>query len=111
MDAKLLQAVKSTNPVEKLQNLLKDDPSIVKQLKGKETITDKLMSAMVVHGGPDSFRVMLNLIPKFAWKLNSQEQSSLHVASEGGHVEVVKEILRKDAPCSIHDRYGMILSM
>ncbi|XAR63286.1 hypothetical protein NMG60_11023173 [Bertholletia excelsa] len=94
MDSRLLQAC-WTGDVEKLQILVRDNPSILisASLEGGESPLHIACKA----GHFEFVKEVIKLRRQFAEELNQDGLSPLHIASGTGHKEIVKEILRLDS--------------
>ncbi|GFP91020.1 ankyrin repeat-containing protein at3g12360 [Phtheirospermum japonicum] len=91
MDRGLIEAAKYGN-VEKLHNLIKYDPLL---LRAANLADGDNPLHMACNGGHVEFvKQILNLTPVFAQELNRDGFSPLHIASASGDLEIVKELLK-----------------
>ncbi|XP_022856317.1 ankyrin repeat-containing protein BDA1-like [Olea europaea var. sylvestris] len=93
MDRRLIEAAHKGD-VHQLQNLIKDDPFLMKAvaLSSGET----LLHIACMAGNLSFAKEVLNLSKEFARELSHDGFSPLHIAAANGDIEIVKEILRTD---------------
>ncbi|KAK4416080.1 hypothetical protein Salat_2715400 [Sesamum alatum] len=88
---RLIEAARKGD-VNKLHNLLKDEPFLLWAVALADGETPLHIAC---DGGHVNFvKDVLNLSPELALELNQDGFSPLHIVSANGHVEIVREILR-----------------
>ncbi|GFP91019.1 ankyrin repeat-containing protein at3g12360 [Phtheirospermum japonicum] len=91
MEKSLSEAAKNGD-VEKLHNLIKVDPFLLRAANLADG--DNPLHTSCMGGHVDFVKQVLNLRPDFAQELNRDGFSPLHIASASGDIEIVKELLR-----------------
>ncbi|KAL3615505.1 hypothetical protein CASFOL_041166 [Castilleja foliolosa] len=91
MDRSLIDAAKTGN-VDKLHNLIKHDPFLLRAANLFDG--DNPLHMACIGGHVDFVKQILNLNPVFAQELNRDGFSPLHIASATGDFEIVKEFLK-----------------
>ncbi|KAH0766144.1 hypothetical protein KY285_002015 [Solanum tuberosum] len=94
MDKRLWEAAQKGD-VHHLQNLIKEDPLLVREvsLAGSETPLHIACSG----GHLEFMKEIIHLRPEFARELNQDGFSPLHIASANGDIQIVKEMLNVDS--------------
>ncbi|KAG8363457.1 hypothetical protein BUALT_Bualt19G0024500 [Buddleja alternifolia] len=92
MNTRLIEEAAKQGDVQKLHNLIKDDPYLLRAVS--ISIKDTPLHISCISGHVDFVKEILNLRPEFATELNQDGLSPLHIASANGDIEIVKEILK-----------------
>ncbi|KAL7125956.1 hypothetical protein ABFS83_14G151700 [Erythranthe nasuta] len=91
MEILLIEAAKKGD-VEKLNNLIKDDPFLLRAVALSDE--ENPLHIACIGGHLDFVKELLNQRPGFAEELSKDGFTPLHVASSCGDVEIVKELLK-----------------
>ncbi|KAL3624531.1 hypothetical protein CASFOL_031199 [Castilleja foliolosa] len=91
MNRSLTEAAKNGD-VEKLLNLIKDDPFLLRASSLSDGDNPLHISCMAGH--VDFVKQILNLRPDFAQELNKDGFTPLHIASASGDIEIVRELMK-----------------
>ncbi|KAG8363458.1 hypothetical protein BUALT_Bualt19G0024600 [Buddleja alternifolia] len=92
MNTRLIEEAAEKGDVQKLHNLIKDDPYLLRtvSISSKESP----LHISCISGHVDFVKEIINLRPELATELNRDGLSPLHIASANGDIEIVKELLK-----------------
>ncbi|RWR90188.1 ankyrin repeat-containing-like protein [Cinnamomum micranthum f. kanehirae] len=107
MDKRLYEAALAGSTSSLLELLWEDELILDRVLVGSATGNPLHIAAILGH--VDFARAILTRKPDFAFELNSQGSSPLHLAAANGFTEIVHELLNVDSSgniCLVRDRDG-----
>ncbi|EEF35867.1 ankyrin repeat-containing protein, putative [Ricinus communis] len=91
MDPRLSDVVLSGN-LTAFHSLLAEDPLLLDRISLNSV--ENLLHISALSGQTEITREIVSRKPAFAWELNQDGYSPLHIASANGHVELVRELIR-----------------
>ena len=94
MDERIKQAAESGD-ITALHQLFGEDGNLLDHIDEKQYVRPPLHIAASVGHIQFATEVM-GLMPSFAWKLNPDGFSSIHLALKNGHIELVRQLLEID---------------
>ena len=105
MDPRLSQAAR-LGDLNAFKSLLEEDPFLLEKVALSPS-ADTPLHIATLAAKPDFAREMILRMPNFAWELNQNGFSALHIAAAMGNIEITRLLLSLDSGlCLVKDKLG-----